>query len=61
MAALTCHTGKPGPSPLSSLDLCFWARIQVQVTIYRWLWIGQDDHLDQFEAYGTRIRILDHM
>ena len=27
------------------------ARILVQVTIYRRLLIGQDDHLDQSEAY----------
>ena len=28
-----------------------WARILVQVTIYRRLLIGQDGHLDQSEAY----------
>ena len=28
-----------------------WARIPLQVTIYRWLRIGRDGHLDQFEAY----------
>ena len=28
-----------------------WARILVQVTIYRRLRIGRDDHLDQSEAY----------
>ena len=28
------------------------ARILVQVTIYRRLRIGRDDHLDQSEAYG---------
>ena len=27
------------------------ARILVQVTIYRRLRIGRDDHLDQYEAY----------
>ena len=35
--------------------LCFksgtWARILVQVTIYRRLLIGRDGHLDQSEAY----------
>ena len=30
--------------------LC-WARILVQVTIYRRLLIGRDGHLDQSEAY----------
>ena len=29
----------------------FWARILVQVTIYRRLLIGRDGHLDQSEAY----------
>ena len=28
-----------------------WARILVQVTIYRRLLIGRDGHLDQSEAY----------
>ena len=30
--------------------LNFWARILVQVTIYRRLLIGRDGHLDQSEA-----------
>ena len=30
---------------------CNWARILVQVTIYRRVLIGRDDHLDQSEAY----------
>ena len=29
----------------------YWARILVQVTIYRRLLIGRDGHLDQSEAY----------
>ena len=29
-----------------------WARILVQVTIYRRLLIGRDGHLDQSEAYN---------
>ena len=28
-----------------------WVRILVQVTIYRWLLIGRDSHLNQSEAY----------
>ena len=35
----------------SSTYIRFWARILVQVTIYRRLLIGRDDHLDQSEAY----------
>ena len=31
--------------------LSIWARILVQVTIYRRLLIGRDGHLDQSEAY----------
>ena len=31
--------------------LQLWARILVQVTIYRRFLIGRDDHLDQSEAY----------
>ena len=30
---------------------CTWARILVQVTINRRLWIGRDGHLDQSKAY----------
>ena len=33
------------------LDSKPWARILVQVTIYRRLLIGRDGHLDQSEAY----------
>ena len=33
-------------------DLHIWARILVQVTIYRRLLIGRDGHLDQSEAYA---------
>ena len=32
-------------------NLLGWARILVQVTIYRRLLIGRDCHLDQSEAY----------
>ena len=31
--------------------IMYWARILVQVTIYRRLLIGRDGHLDQSEAY----------
>ena len=31
--------------------LCNWARILVQVMIYRRILIGRDGHLDQSEAY----------
>ena len=34
-----------------SVVLLPWARILVQVTIYRRLLIGRDGHLDQSEAY----------
>ena len=43
------------PPGLASFDfrpwLRAWARILVQVTIYRRLLIGRDGHLDQSEAY----------
>ena len=32
-------------------DDCLRARIPVQNTIYRRLWIGRDGHLDQSKAY----------
>ena len=32
-------------------SLRYWARILVQVTIYRRLQIGRDGHLDQTESY----------
>ena len=35
----------------SPVKMCDKARILVQVTIYRRLLIGRDDHLDQSEAY----------
>ena len=36
---------------LSSMNILHWARILVQVTIYRRLLIGRDGHLDQSEGY----------
>ena len=36
---------------LKSIDDGIWARILVQVTIYRRPLIGRDGHLDQSEAY----------
>ena len=35
----------------STFDVRVWARILVQVTIYRRLLIGRDGHLDTSEAY----------
>ena len=36
---------------LTSVVMVTWARILVQVTIYRRLLIGRDGHLDQSETY----------
>ena len=37
-----------------------WAHLLVQVTIYRRLRIGRDDHLDQSEAYDILCHLNNH-
>ena len=50
MKASFDNTGRLSVRGLT-LDVRFWGRILVQVTIYRRLLIGRDGHLDQSEAY----------
>ena len=56
---LKLKANPPGDLVKSSSFLNSMARILVPITTYCRLRIGQDDHLDQFEAYNitcTRIR-----
>ena len=48
---ITSLTGLPIQLTNTLPVIHIWARILVQVTIYRRLLIGRDSHLDQLEAY----------